>query len=56
MLMARQLEFALFDFRIHREYDPSQGGRIYPILEQVREQVAVVRQAERAARAPRGGK
>ena len=42
MLMARQLEFALFDFRIHREYDPQQGGRIYQILEQVREQVAVV--------------
>jgi len=42
MLMARQLEFALFDFRIHREYDPSQVGRIYPILEQVRQQVAVV--------------
>jgi oligopeptidase A len=42
MQMVRQLEFSLFDFRIHREYDPSLGGRIYPILNQVREQVAVM--------------
>ncbi len=42
MIMVRQLEFSLFDFRIHRDYDPGQGGRIYEILEQVREQVAVV--------------
>ncbi len=43
MMMVRQLEFSLFDFRIHLEYDPSKGGRIYDILDQVREQVAVVR-------------
>lgn len=43
MLMVRQLEFSLFDFRIHHEYDPQRGGRVYEILEQVREQVAVVR-------------
>lgn len=43
MQMVRQLEFALFDFRIHLEFDPAQGGRVYEILEQVREQVAVVR-------------
>ena len=42
MQMVRQLEFSLFDFRIHREYDPQQGGRIYDILEQVRQQVAVI--------------
>ncbi len=41
MMMVRQLEFSLFDFRIHLEYDPDQGGRIYQILDQVREQVAV---------------
>jgi len=41
MMMVRQLEFALFDFRIHLQYDPSKGGRIYPILEEVRNQVAV---------------
>jgi oligopeptidase A len=42
MMMVRQLEFSLFDFRIHRDYDPKKGGRIYEILGQVREQVAVV--------------
>ncbi|MEW8049568.1 MAG: oligopeptidase A [Candidatus Thiodiazotropha sp.] len=42
MQMVRQLEFALFDFRIHREYDPQHGGRIYEILQEVRQQVAVV--------------
>ena len=41
MMMVRQLEFSLFDFRIHLEYDPAQGGRIYQILQQVRDQVAV---------------
>jgi oligopeptidase A len=46
MQMVRQLEFALFDFRIHREYDPAKGGRIYQILDQVREQVAVIRPPE----------
>ncbi len=43
MQMVRQLEFAIFDFRIHKEYDPAKGGRIYGILDAVREQVAVVR-------------
>lgn len=42
MIMVRQLEFSLFDLRIHKEYDPAKGGRIYEILEQVRKQVAVV--------------
>ncbi len=43
MQMVRQLEFSLFDFRIHLEYTPEKGGRIYEILEQVREQVAVIK-------------
>ena len=42
MQLLRQLEFALFDFRIHMEYDPAQGGRIYEILNEVREEVSVV--------------
>jgi oligopeptidase A len=42
MMTVRQLEFSLFDFRIHKDYDPEKGARIYPILEQVRAQVAVV--------------
>ncbi len=43
MQMVRQLEFALFDFRLHLEYDPARGGRIYEILEEVRDRVAVIR-------------
>jgi oligopeptidase A len=43
MMMVRQLEFALFDFRIHSEYDPARGGRIYEILDEVRDEVAVIR-------------
>ncbi len=42
MHMVRQLELSIFDFRIHSDFDPQQGARIYDILNQVREQVAVV--------------
>ena len=42
MQMVRQLEFALFDFRLHLEYDPARGDRIDEILDQVRQHVAVV--------------
>ncbi len=42
MQMVRQLEFALFDMRLHAEYDPARGGRIDDILREVREQVSVV--------------
>ncbi len=42
MHMVRQLEFALFDFRIHLEHDPEAGPRIYETLAEVRRQVAVV--------------
>ncbi len=41
MQIVRQLEFSLFDFRIHRDYDPAQGGRVYAILDAVRKQTAV---------------
>jgi oligopeptidase A len=40
--MMRQLEFALFDFRIHTEYSPGRGGRVLEILGDVRREVAVV--------------
>jgi oligopeptidase A len=43
MQMVRQLEFALFDFHLHRDYDPKRGARVHEILETVREQVAVIR-------------
>ncbi len=42
MLMVRQLEFSLFDFRIHQQYNPNKGGQIYKTLNQIREQVAVI--------------
>jgi len=44
MAMLRQIEFALFDFRIHLEYDESKGGRIYEILNDVKSRVAVIPQ------------
>jgi len=43
MHMVRQLEFSLFDFRLHLEYDPAQGPRVYELLNEVREQVAVMK-------------
>ncbi len=42
MQMVRQLEFAIFDMRIHSEYDPEKGARVMEILDQVRRQVAVL--------------
>ncbi|RUO24044.1 oligopeptidase A [Aliidiomarina minuta] len=41
MQMARQLEFSLFDMRLHAEFDPAEGAQIQRILDQVREQVSV---------------
>jgi len=37
----RQLEFALFDFRLHAEYDPDRGARIAEILSEVRAEAGV---------------
>jgi oligopeptidase A len=42
MQMVRQLEFALFDFRLHHEFDPATGARVHDVLEEVRRQVSVV--------------
>jgi len=42
MHMLRQLEFALFDFRLHLEYDPAKKPMVQFILDDVRKQVAVV--------------
>ena len=38
----RQVEFALFDFRLHAEYDPARGARVREILDEVRREVAVI--------------
>jgi oligopeptidase A len=42
LAMFRQLEFALFDFRIHAGYDPEMGARTMEVLEQVRGEVALL--------------
>ena len=42
LAMVRQLEFALFDFRLHHEYDPQRGSRVLEILAEVRREVAVI--------------
>src|SRR3546814_19430170 len=43
----RQLEFALFDLRLHRDFDPTtkseDGARVLELLERVRDDVAVSR-------------
>ncbi len=46
MMMIRQLEFSLFDFHIHADYNPSNGDEIQTILNKVREQVSVVKAPE----------
>jgi len=43
MTMVRQLEFSLFDFRLHLEYNPEQDNQVDKILAEVRDQVAVVK-------------
>ncbi len=42
MHMLRQLELALFDFRLHLEYIPGVQGQVQRILDEVRDQVSVV--------------
>jgi oligopeptidase A len=42
LFLVRQLEFALFDFLLHLDYDPAQGARTLAVLEDVRKQVAVL--------------
>jgi oligopeptidase A len=42
MQSVRQLEFALFDFRLHAEFTPERGSRLLETLAEVREEVAVV--------------
>jgi len=42
MQMVRQLEFSLFDFRIHLEYDPDKDDFVKSILQSVRDSVSVL--------------
>ncbi|WOT05374.1 oligopeptidase A [Shewanella youngdeokensis] len=43
MMMLRQLEFSLFDFKMHLEFDPAVGAQIQAKLDEVRNLVAVVK-------------
>src|SRR5574340_47199 len=42
MQMVRQLEFALFDMHLHYDFDPEAGRSALQLLDQIRQQVAVV--------------
>lgn len=42
MMLLRQIEFSLFDFRLHLEYSPDKGARIQEILDEVRDEYSVV--------------
>ncbi|TDJ11844.1 MAG: M3 family peptidase [Gammaproteobacteria bacterium] len=40
--MLRQLELAIFDLRLHADYDPARGARILETLRDVREEISIV--------------
>ena len=42
MFMIRQLEFSLFDFQIHLNFDPTKSSNIYSTLSAIRDQFSVV--------------
>ncbi len=42
MALARQLEFALFDFRLHLEWNDEGADRVQALLDEVRAKIAVV--------------
>ena len=42
MMMLRQLEFALFDFRLHRDWSGGDSSTVQAVLDEVRKEVAVV--------------
>ncbi len=45
MMMVRQLEFSLFDFRLHAEYQPGETD-VQAVLNDVRSKVAVIKAPE----------
>ena len=42
LAMMRQIEFGLFDMRLHAEYDPATPGTVLSTLDEVREEVALL--------------
>jgi len=43
LAMMRQIELALFDMRLHAEYDPAAPEAVLSVLDQVRDEVSLVR-------------
>jgi oligopeptidase A len=43
LAMLRQLEFAVFDMRLHSDFDPASGKTALQLLNEVREHIAVLR-------------
>ncbi|MFO1258058.1 MAG: M3 family metallopeptidase [Gammaproteobacteria bacterium] len=43
MMLIRQLEFALFDFKLHDDYQPHQGPQVAACLKSVRDRVSVIK-------------
>lgn len=48
LFILRQLEFGLFDFRLHAEFRPDQGAKILETLAEIKKLVAVVPSPSRA--------
>jgi oligopeptidase A len=44
--MVRQVELALFDIRLHAEFNPDAGSGVSKLIEEIRSQVAVIKQPE----------
>lgn len=42
LFLVRQLEFGLFDFRLHLEFDAARGAQVLNLLDEVRSEVAVL--------------
>jgi oligopeptidase A len=42
LFLMRQLEFGLFDFLLHLDYDPARGARVMDVIDAVRREVAVI--------------
>ncbi len=43
LAMVRQLEFGLFDFRLHAEYDPETGSNVIELADEVRHEISPIR-------------
>ncbi len=43
LFLIRQLEFALFDLRLHLEYEPNKQGQVQKLLDEIRSTVTVIK-------------